>query len=203
MPEREPDYSTIRSFVERWAAGTVVQCDRLVAAVEEARKTDWQHERGEDWSPPWDDVVTAYDRAWVEGHLLVVAGHQLQTWTERWHRQRESAAVPVAVAGLTHLRHSLEHLDQALLADSAARPDPEQSRRRWALEQLPDGELPLFPRMQRRGAPVSAFGLIDVQALRTHAEQVAGDIDSERYDEEVQPAIDAWIHQRINEMRDR
>lgn len=111
--------------------------------------------------------------------------------------------MPVAVAGLTHLRHSLEHLDQALLADSAARPDPEQSRRRWALEQLPDGELPLFPRMQRRGAPIGAFGLIDVEALRTHAEQVAGHIDSERYDEEVQPAIDAWIHQGIDEMRDR
>ncbi|MCU1592153.1 MAG: hypothetical protein JWP11_3409 [Frankiales bacterium] len=197
---REPDYATIRSFVERWASGTLVQCDRLTSAVEEARKLDWAHERGENWSPPWEDVLTAYDRVWVEAHLLVVAGHQLQTWTMRWHRQRPEPS-PTISARLTALRNSLEHLDQALLDDVAARPDPALGRKSWALDRLPDGQLPLFPSVERRGDPVAAFGLLDVQALRAHAERVSGDIDDERYVEEVLPAVDDWVDQRSDEMR--
>jgi hypothetical protein len=190
--EEVTPHTVARSFAERWARGALRQATRLHEARELARLKDWQYDRAEDWSPPWQEVLNAFDDMWVEAHLLVVAAHQLDNWVRRLAREGGSTDARQLDALLAPLRHSLEHLDQAFLEGDTARPDPNQKRKNWALDQLPGGELPLW--YFGRHEQLRAFDLIDVAALERECQMVLSMIRDER----EAPAIDAYIQSVID-----
>jgi hypothetical protein len=189
------EQAVVRSFAEQWATGTLRQAERLREARKHANLVSWQYDRGESWSPDDAELHRGYQDAWVEQHLLVVAGHQFMKWATRLAGLGGSAESPEAHGHLEALRNSLEHLDEALLDGDYAVPDPDLKRKNWALSQLPGGGL--FLGSDWRGPGLTAFGVLDVEALERDCRAVIDDI----FDERMAPAIDAYIQSRIDEAR--
>jgi hypothetical protein len=193
--DNEDEKSTVFSFAERWAAGTLRQADRLRTAKKQANLLSWQYDRGESWSPDEAQLHQGYQDAWVEQHLLVVAGHQFIKWATRLATFGGTIVTPDVHVHLEALRNSLEHLDEALMDGDYAVPDPGNRRKNWALTQLAGGGL--FLGSDWRGPGLTAFGVLDVEALERVCRVVISDI----FDERAAPAIDAYIQSQIDEAR--
>lgn len=184
-----------RSFAERWAAGTLRQADRVLEARKRALVADRNYERMEDWSPTLADVHAAFDAAWVEQHLLVVAAHQFYKWAQRLVAIGSQVRALGTSESLTALRNSLEHLDEATFEGEYARPDPDVKRKNWALADLPEGGLYLAS--DWRGSTLRAFGVLDVDQILRECHAVMSDI----FDERIAPHLDSYIQLMIDERR--
>lgn len=193
--EDEAEKFILFSFAERWATGTLRQADRLRAARKQASLLSWQYDKGESWSPDEVQLHQGYQDAWVEQHLLVVAGHQFIKWATRVATFGNTIVTPDVHVHLEALRNSLEHLDEALMDGDYAVPDPAIGRKNWGLTKLPGGGL--FLGSDWRGSGLTAFGVLDVEALERDCRVVISDI----FDERAAPALEAYIQSRIDEAR--
>lgn len=182
-------YEEVRSYARRWAEGALRQADRYRDAYRHAFALDDAWERLDSDTLTWDDVMKASEAAWVEGHLLVVAAHQMHNWRRRMLTERGDKS-PDHDSILTNLRHALEHLDQAVFVQGEPARDPADKRKNWALEKLPQ---PPALYLQRKRMQV--LGLLSIEDLETAARDIAGDI----IDEIEAPAIDAYIQSVIDE----
>lgn len=184
-------YEEVRSFARRWAEGTLRQAARYREAYRHAYALDDCWERLDSDTLTWDDVVEASETAWVEGHLLVVAAHQMNTWRRRMLTERGTLE-PQSSPGLADLRNALEHMDQALFVDGEPVRDPAINRKNWALDKLARS-----PALYLQSKRMYLLGLLDVDDLETVAREIAGDI----VDEIEAPAIDAYVDLLIDERR--
>ena len=189
------ELGTIRSFAERWAAGTLRQADRVTEARGRALAIDRDYERMEDWSPTLAEVHQAFDDAWVEQHLLVVAAHQFDKWARRLIEVGSSVRAPLVPGSLATLRNSLEHLDEALFQRDLAVPDSTSTKKTWSLAALPGGGLSLGS--DWREATLTAFGILDVDAILNECQAVMSDI----FEERVAPHVDWYIQSLIDQRR--
>lgn len=184
-------YEEVRSFTRRWAEGTLRQAARYREAYRHAYALDDCWERLDSDTLRWDDVVEASETAWVEGHLLVVAAHHMDTWHRRMLTESGSPE-PESSPGLADLRNALEHMDQALFVDGEPVRDPTANRKNWALDKLARS-----PALYLQSKRMYLLGLLDVDNLETAARHIAGDI----IDEIEAPAVDAYIQGLIDERR--
>jgi hypothetical protein len=184
-------YEILRSFAASWARAVLRQAKRYRTAHESAELKLWQYDRLEDWSPEWSQVMNAFDDAWTEGHMLVVAAHKLDAWTRRLATEARDRPVPVEDASLNALRDALEHLDEALFDDAGA-PIPDRAKRKnWALDRLPK---PPGSGISTKAGDLFALGLLSVQRLEQTAHELAGQID----DEIEAPAVDRFVQAEID-----
>lgn len=135
---------------------------------------------------------------WTEGHLLVLAAHQLDRWARRLDEVSRSHVeeAPVENKLLNDLRNALEHLHEAGFEDGVpTRPLSDRNRRRWALEELP--HHPGSGTHDDENGHLLALGLLDLD----HIEQTARRIANEIIEEIEAPAVDAYLQAQIDQQR--
>ncbi len=99
-------------FVNTWSTATLTACDRLEAA-QAAEVAARQRQHG---YAPVEAAAT-----WAESLLTLHALHQLRHWTDLWigaDYELGPASQPLVIS--SELRHAIEHLNEALLADERA-----------------------------------------------------------------------------------
>ncbi|MCA1195120.1 hypothetical protein [Saccharopolyspora sp. 6V] len=187
------DYRVIRSFAERWALGALRQAERFREALKTATSADRAYELGEAEGWIAADVAELVDAAWVEQHLLTVATHQFETWTQKMLDARGDDETRGNQL-IRDLRNVLEHLDEATIEDEHAVPNP-SVRGKQSLKLLPGGRLPLG--MTLGEDEVMVCDLVRLEEI----EAACKDLTAEVFEEVNAHAIDLMIENAIEEQR--
>lgn len=186
------DVEVLEMFAERWAAGAMRGAGRVRDARKRALVADRNLERMEDWSPTEEEVGALFDEFWVESHLFVLAAQHFYSWAERLAAASNDVTAPAVVESLKDLRNVLEHLDEAAIDDSYARPNPDGSRRQ-SIRNLPGQRLLI-------GSDLDAgkvFGTVDIDQI----ERACATLMHEIVEARMAPHIDSYIQQLIDERR--
>ncbi|MFF8696742.1 hypothetical protein ACF08W_31465 [Streptomyces sp. NPDC015144] len=109
-----------KTMVQIWAEAVV----RQAAVARANRKKDdaafRNYERGETWSPDFEDELGATWRTrWASEHILVWSAHQLERWAIRL-ADLQGTEQPEENKKLKAVRDALEHLDEADLTETTA-----------------------------------------------------------------------------------
>ena len=182
-------YEEVRSYARRWAEGTLRQAKRYREAYKLAFALDDCWERLDSETLTWEEVIEASETAWVEGHLLVVAAHQMENWRRRMLEERGDLE-PGENDSLNDLRNTLEHLDEALFVDGEPMRNPASKWKNWSLD-----KLPRTPALYLQSKRMSVLGLLKIEDL----EQAGYEITEEIADEIEAPAVDSYIQRLIDE----
>jgi hypothetical protein len=162
------------TLVRTWAEAVLRQVER-VRAVRRNFHAEDRDMMTEDWTPENIALQRSWRSLWAEQHTLVWAAFQLEQWTRRLAEVRGQQP-PEQYRLLADLRHSLEHLAEANLADALALVPHDVSpkkKMKWSLSRLPNGCLVLGVGGRR------VFELIEPDTLRDRALAVLRELDAE------------------------
>ncbi len=161
LPIDEPD--TLLTLAIAWGEAVVRQISVARSAQAEYHNAIRAADRAEDWSPTDVSLHERFRNVWTAHSTLVWMSFQLERWTHRLYSERGRES-PTSLPLLRNLRNALEHLDEAILDGSFARPGHEQQANR-SLRELPNSELLIGTHGERD----RLFGLIAIDDIEKAA----------------------------------
>jgi hypothetical protein len=157
-----------------WADAVQSDARSYEEAANEAALLDWQHEKYElEYTYSLGNLGTAIGDVWVKGCKLIMSSCQMERWLARKLKSDGHPRKPDE--RLNILRNTLEHLNDALLGETSAAADPDNSRKQ-SIEDMPEGRLILGFHASYTKA---VFGLIALSDLRSRAAEVRSVLDPE------------------------
>ncbi|MEV7042236.1 hypothetical protein [Amycolatopsis sp. NPDC051061] len=181
---RSEDYWAALRLARRWSHGTLRQAERLRTELNRASRAYEARKTPEFLTSDLLDIEDILDAAWIEQHLLMVAAHQFDKWATRMLEARGDIS-PKENDLHRLVRNSLEHLDEAVLADKEALPGPTGNS---SLRRLPDSRLPLGVTVGED--KVMICDLVEVDEIEKRCIDLAEEIFDEEFD--IDAAVDNY-----------